>query len=46
VTVSLLAAAAALTAGLPIFALGEYLRERGERRLLDQRTSSTRKDLP
>lgn len=30
-TSSLLAAAVALTLGLPIFAIGEYLREGGER---------------
>lgn len=37
-TSSLLAAAVALTSGLPIFALGEYLRERRERPLSNQHT--------
>ena len=43
---SLIATVAALVIGLPLFALGERARERSERRLLDQHTSSTRKDLP
>ena len=38
---SIAAAAAALTIGLPILALGERLRERKERRLSNQRTSPT-----
>lgn len=45
-TVSLCAAAAALTIGLPIFALGEYLRERRERRPSNRHTPSTREDIP
>lgn len=45
-TVSLLATAAALALGLPIFALGERLRERAERRLINQHTSPTQKDTP
>ena len=45
-TTSLLATAVALAAGLPIFALGEYLRESQERRPRDQHASSTRKDIP
>ena len=45
-TPALLAMAVALVIGLPIFALGEYLRERKERRLSDQYTSPTRKDVP
>ena len=43
---SLLAAATAMVIGLPIFALGEYLRESRERRLSNRRTSPTRKDNP
>ena len=43
---SLTAVAAALAVGLPIFALGERLRERGERRLSNQHTPPTRKDIP
>ena len=43
---SLTAAAAALAIGLPIFALGERIRERRERHLTDQGTPSTRKDIP
>lgn len=42
---SLTAAAAALAIGLPIFALGERVRERGERRPASQHTSPTRKDI-
>ena len=45
-TASLPATAIALVIGLPIYALGEYLRERRERRLDTHRTSSTRKDIP
>ena len=45
-TASLLATAAALTIGLPIFALGERFRERKERRLGGPHNSTTRKDLP
>lgn len=44
-TASLLATAAALTIGLPIFALGEHVRGRAERRLIAQNTPSTRKDI-
>lgn len=45
--VSLTATAAALTIGLPIVALGESLREREERRLLNRfRIRPTRKDIP
>ena len=44
-TASLLAAAVALTLGLPIFALGEYLRELKERHLSNQYTSPTREDI-
>lgn len=43
---SLTAAAAALTLGLPIFALGERLRERQERCLRNPRTSPIQKDTP
>lgn len=43
---SLLSATAALAVGLPIFALGERLRERKERRLDNQHTAPThRKDI-
>lgn len=45
-TVSLLSTSIALAIGLPIFALGERVRERRERRLIDQHISSTRKDIP
>ena len=45
-TVSLLATAAALTAGLPIFALVEYLRESRGRRPSNRHASPTRKDTP
>lgn len=41
---ALLAAAVALPIGLPLFALGEYLREQQERRLSNQHTSPTRKE--
>ena len=40
---SLLAAAVALALGLPIFALGEYLRERKDLRLRNRHTSPNRK---
>lgn len=43
-TASLLAAAAALAIGLPIFALGERLRERKERRQSDKPIPPIRKD--
>ncbi len=46
VTASLLATAAALAIGLPIFALGERIREREGRRLNRRHNSPTRKDLP
>lgn len=39
------ALALALAIGLPIFALGERVRERAERRLTRQPTSPTQKDL-
>lgn len=45
-TTSLLALAVALAIGLPVFAIGESLRERRERGLRNRRTSSTRKDTP
>lgn len=41
---SLAATAVALAVGLPIFALGELIREREERRLTDRHTSPTRKE--
>ena len=44
-TASLAATAAALAIGLPIFALGERVREREERRLNPPPNSPTRKDL-
>ena len=44
-TTSLLATAVALAVGLPIFALGERVRERLERRLTDHPLPSTRKDV-
>ena len=43
---SLTAVAAALAIGLPIFALGERIRERRERLLSNQHTSLTQKDTP
>ena len=45
-TASLLATAVALAIGLPIFALGEYLRERRRLRPSNRHTSPTRKDIP
>ena len=42
---SLTATAAALAVGLPIFALGELIREREERLSRPQNTSPTRKDI-
>lgn len=45
-TASLTAAAAALAIGLPIFALGERIRERKERRLSNQHTSPNLKATP
>lgn len=45
-TVSLLSSAVALAIGLPIFALGERIRERQERRLSNLRTTPTKKDTP
>ena len=42
---SLTATAVALSIGLPIFALGERIREREERRLTRPH-SATRKDIP
>lgn len=44
-TVSLLSTSIALAIGLPIFALGECIRGRKERRLSRQTTSPTRKDI-
>nr|DAX41600.1 MAG TPA: hypothetical protein [Caudoviricetes sp.] len=41
---ALTAAAVALAVGLPIFALGETLRDRAESAMKIQNTSSTRKD--
>ena len=43
---SLTAAAAALAVGLPIFALGERIRERRVRLLNRFRSHPTRKDIP
>lgn len=43
---SLTAAAAALTVGLPIFALGERIRGRRGRLLNRFRSHPTRKDIP
>lgn len=43
---ALTAMAAALAVGLPIFALGERLRERGERHSPDPRIEAIRKDIP
>ena len=45
-TTPLLAAAVALTLGLPIFALGERLRERRGSRLRNQPIPPNRKDTP
>ena len=44
-TASLLATAAALAIGLPIFALGERIRERREHLPSNQRISPTRKGI-
>jgi len=44
-TVSLTAAAVALAAGLPIFALGEALRDRAGSAMKIQNTASARKDI-
>ena len=44
-TASLLATAVALAVGLPIFALGEHLRKRDERRLNRSHTPASRKDV-
>lgn len=44
--VSLTAVFAALSVGLPIFALGESIREREERRLNRPPDSPARKDIP
>lgn len=44
--VSLTSVFAAMAIGLPIFALGERIREREERRLNRPPNSPTRKDLP
>lgn len=41
----LLAAAVALAVGLPVFALGERIRSRKERRIRNQSTPPARKDL-
>ena len=43
---SLIATIAALAVGLPIFALGERIRERRERRRSTRHDSPTRKDIP
>lgn len=43
---SLTATVAALAIGLPIFALGECIRDRRRDRLSNLHTSPTRKDLP
>ena len=43
---SLTATAVSLAIGLPIFALGERIRERYERRLSDRHTSPARKEAP
>nr|DAT42665.1 MAG TPA: hypothetical protein [Caudoviricetes sp.] len=43
-TSSLLATTVALTAGLQIFALGEHVRKRRERRPRSRRAAFTRKD--
>jgi hypothetical protein len=42
---SLTATAVAITLGFPIFALGERIRERGERSSRPLNTSPTRKDI-
>lgn len=45
-TASLIATAVALAIGLPIVALGERIRERGERRLTGRNFPLSRKDIP
>lgn len=45
-TASLVATAVALAIGLPIFALGERIRGRKERRPRAQHTPIPRKDIP
>lgn len=45
-TASLITTGVALAISLPLFALGELLRGRQERRLTDQGTPSPRKDIP
>lgn len=45
-TSSLIAVAMALTIGLPVFALGEHIRKRRERRPRNRRAAFTRKDTP
>lgn len=45
-TASLIAVAAALAVGLPIFALGERIRGRGARHLTARHTTLIRKDIP
>lgn len=44
-TASLLATAVALAVGLPIFALGERIRDRRERRLNSQHAPAVREDF-
>lgn len=44
-TASLISVAAALAIGLPIFAFGEHIRGRQERRLHGQNIPSTLKDI-
>lgn len=44
-TSSMLAMTVSLILGLPIFALGERIRERGERRPSRPHNASTRKDI-
>ena len=44
-TVSLLSTPIALAIGLPIFALGELIRERRERHLKDPHNPATGKDI-
>ena len=45
-TSALLAASAALAIALPVFALGERVRERRDRSFSNQCTSPNRKDTP